>query len=95
MLRDPSINMLVLGNKQGIRFKVKPKETGIGSFNRERLWSGHHHRRTWRGDKGAECQPISPTLNPALQCLNWSLQLGQEKGSQMRDIKPLKMSLDI
>lgn len=27
------------------------------------------------------------------QCLNWSLQLGQKKGFQGKDIKPLKMSL--
>lgn len=27
------------------------------------------------------------------QCLNWSLQLGQKEGFQVRDIKPLKMSL--
>lgn len=81
---------LVLSNKQGIRFKVKQKATGIGNFNREALeWPPS--QKDLRGDKGAERQSISPTLNT--ERLNWSLHLGQKKGSQVRDTKPLKMSL--
>lgn len=67
MCGHPSINMLGLGNKQGIRFKGKG--IGMGSLHRERLWSGHHHRGTVVGDTGVELQPTTLTLNSVLRKL--------------------------
>lgn len=67
MLCHSSINMLVLGNKQGNRFKVKPKGTGSGSLNQEGLWSGHHHITICGVDRDAEGQPNSLTLTQILR----------------------------